>query len=55
MKRNELQLVVALVIILTFVMSFAVFETFTGGFIFFLLVSVVTLIYISIYKIIYII
>jgi hypothetical protein len=49
MKGNELQLVAALVIILTFVMSFAVFETFTGGFTFFLLVPVVTIIYIAIY------
>lgn len=54
MKRNELQLVWALVvlIILTFVMPFAVFKhtaTFSGGFTFFLLVSVATIIYIAIY------
>ncbi len=54
MRSNELQLVWALVvlIILTFVMSFTVLKntaTFSGGFTFFLLVSVVTIIYIAIY------
>ncbi len=54
MKGNELQLVWALVvlIILTFVMSFTVLKntpTFSGGFTFFLLVPVATLIYIAIY------
>ena len=54
MKGNELQLVWALVvlIILTFVMPFAVLKntpTFSGGFTFFLIVPVVTIIYIAIY------
>lgn len=54
MKGNELQLVWALVvlIILTFVMPFAVLKytpTFSGGFTFFLLVPVATIIYIAIY------
>ena len=54
MKGNELQLLWAFIaiIILTFVMPFAVLKytpTFSGGFTFFLLVSVVTIIYIAIY------
>ena len=54
MKENELQLVWAFVaiIILTFVMPFAVLKytpTFSGGFTFFLLVPVATIIYIAIY------
>ena len=54
MKGKELQLVWALVllIILTFVMSFTVLKntaTFSGGFTFFLLVSVATIIFIAIY------
>ena len=53
-KRNELQLLWALVvlIILTFVMPFTVLKytaTFSGGFTFFLLVPVATMIYITIY------
>ncbi len=54
MRSKELQLVWALVvlIILTFVMSFTVLKntaTFSGGFTFFLLVSVATIIFIAIY------
>ena len=54
MKGNELQLVGVLVmlIILTFVVSFAVLKhtpTFGGGFTFFSLVPVATIIYIAIY------
>ncbi|TET26503.1 MAG: hypothetical protein E3J67_01380 [Dehalococcoidia bacterium] len=54
MKARELQLILALVvlIILTFVMSFTVLKdtaTFGGGFLFFLLVPVATIIYIAIY------
>ena len=54
MKRKELQLVWALVvlIILTFVMPFTVLKhtaTFSGGFTFFLLVPVATIIFIAIY------
>jgi len=54
MKGNELQLVWAFVtiIILTFVMPFAVLKytpTFSGGFTFFSLVPVATIIYIAIY------
>jgi len=54
MKGNELQLLWAFIaiIILTFVIPFAVLQhtpTFSGGFTFFLLVSVVTIIYIAIY------
>lgn len=54
MKRNELQLVwaFAVLIILTFVMPFAVLKhtpTFSGGFTFFSLVPVATIIYIAIY------
>ena len=54
MKGNELQLLWAFVaiIILTFVMPFAVFvntPTFSGGFTFFLLVPVAAIIYIAIY------
>ena len=54
MKREELQLVLAfaVLIILTFVMPFAVFKytsTFSGGFTFFLVVPVAVIIYIIIY------
>ena len=54
MKRNELQLVLAFVvlIILTFVMPFTVLKhtpTFSGGFTFFSLVPVAVIIYIVIY------
>lgn len=54
MKRSELQLVLAFVvlIILTFVMPFAVLKytpTFNGGFTFFLLVAVAVIIYVVIY------
>jgi hypothetical protein len=54
MKGNELQLLWAFIaiIIFTFVIPFAVLQhtpTFSGGFTFFLLVSVVTIIYIAIY------
>jgi hypothetical protein len=54
MKRNELQLVLAFVvlIILTFVMPFAVFRytpTFSGGFTFFSLLPVAVIIYVVIY------
>ena len=54
MKRSELQLVLAfaVLIILTFVMPFAVLKctsTFSGGFTFFLLVPVAVIIYIVIY------
>ncbi|MBA7481565.1 hypothetical protein ES707_17039 [subsurface metagenome] len=54
MKRSELQLVLAfaVLIILTFVMPFAVLKytpTFSGGFTFFLLVPVAVIIYIIIY------
>ena len=54
MKRSELQLVLAfaILIILTFVMPFAVLKytpTFSGGFTFFLLVPVAVIIYIVIY------
>jgi len=53
-KRSELQLVLAfaVLIILTFVMPFAVLKytpTFSGGFTFFLLVPVAVIIYIIIY------
>jgi hypothetical protein len=54
MKRNELQLVLACVvlIILTFVMPFTVLKntpTFSGGFAFFSLVPVAVIIYVVIY------
>ena len=54
MKGNELQLLWAFIaiIILTFVMPFAALKhtpTFSGGFTFFLLVPVATIIYIAIY------
>ncbi len=54
MKRSELQLVwaFAVIIVLTFVMSFAVLRhtpTFSGGFTFFLLVPVATIIFVAIY------
>lgn len=54
MKGNELQLLwtFAAIIILTFVMPFTVLKytpTFSGGFTFFLLVSVAAIIYITIY------
>jgi hypothetical protein len=54
MKRSELQLVLAfaVLIILTFVMPFAVLKytpTFSGGFTFFLLVAVAVIIYVVIY------
>ena len=54
MKRSELQLVLAfaVLIILTFVMPFAVLKhtpTLSGGFTFFLLVPVAVIIYIIIY------
>ena len=54
MKRNELQLLwaFAVLIILTFVMPFTVLKhtpTFSGGFTFFSLVPVATIIYIAIY------
>ena len=54
MKRKELQLVLAfaVLIILTFVMPFAVLKytpTFSGGFTFFLLVAVAVIIYVVIY------
>ena len=53
-KRRELQLVLALVVLitLTFVMPFTVLKeipTFGGGFTFFLLLPVVVIIYIVIY------
>ena len=54
MKKNEWQLVWAFVatIMLTFIMPFTVLKytpTFSGGFIFFMLVSVAIIIYIAIY------
>jgi len=54
MRRSELQLVWVFVvlIILTFVMPFAVFKhtpAFSGGFTFFLLVPVAVIIYIVVY------
>ena len=54
MKRSELQLILAfaVLIILTFVMPFAVLKytpTFSGGFTFFLLVAVALIIYVVIY------
>jgi len=54
MKRKELQLVLAfaVLIILTFVMPFAVLKyttTFSGGFTFFSLVAVAVIIYVVIY------
>lgn len=54
MKRKELQLVLAfaVLVILTFVMPFAVLKyttTFSGGFAFFLLVAVAVIIYVVIY------
>ena len=54
MKKNELQLVLAFVvlIILTFVIPFTVLKyaaTFSGGFTFFLLLPVAVLIYVVIY------
>jgi len=54
MKRKELQLVlaVAVLIILTFIMPFAVLKyttTFSGGFTFFSLVAVAVIIYVVIY------
>jgi len=54
MKGNELQLLwaFAVLIILTFVMPFTVLKhtpTFSGGFTFFSLVPVATIIYIAIY------
>lgn len=54
MKRKELQLVLAfaVLVILTFVMPFAVLKyttTFSGGFTFFLLVAVAVIIYVVIY------
>jgi len=54
MKRNELQLVLAFAVlmILTFVMPFAVLKytpTFSGGFTFFSLLPLAVIIYIVIY------
>jgi len=54
MQRNELQLILAFIvlIILTFVIAFTVLRQttiFSGGFTFFSLVPVATIIYIAIY------
>jgi len=54
MRRSELQLFLtfAVLIILTFVLPFAVFKhtpAFSGGFTFFLLLAVAVIIYIAIY------